>query len=118
MQIIDCSREAGYDETGFDSQAFTVTPLVRHAEGVMVLRLGAGGRIGRHPAVGHQVFAVVEGEGMVSGSDFVEHRIRAGEAAVWQPGEQHETRSHGGLTAVVSDGPDLQLELPLPDRTR
>jgi quercetin dioxygenase-like cupin family protein len=108
-----CSREAGYSETGFGSQAFTVTPLVRHAASVVVLRLGPSGRIGRHRASGHQVFAVVEGEGIVSGGDFIEHRIRACESAVWQPGEQHETRTEGGMTAVVSEGPDILLELPL-----
>ena len=115
LQIIDCSREAGYSEKRFDSRKFTVTPLARHAANVVVLPLEPSGRIGRHPASGHQIFAVVEGEGIVSGGDSVEHRIRAGEAAGWQPGEQHETRTEGGMTAVVSEGPDILLALPLVD---
>jgi hypothetical protein len=50
---------------------------------------------------------------LVSGNDGVEQPIHAGEAAVWQQGEEHETRTDDGLTAVVSEGPDVVLLLPL-----
>jgi quercetin dioxygenase-like cupin family protein len=115
MQILDVSSQAGFSEERFDSQRFTVTPLLRHAASVAVLYLAAGGCIGRHPAVGHQVLMVVEGRGTVSSSDGVEQTISAGQAAVWGPGESHETRTSDGLTAVVSEGPDVLLLLPLPD---
>ena len=58
---------------------------------------------------------VVEGRGTVSSSDGVEQTISAGQAAVWGPGESHETRTSVGLTAVVSEGPDVLLLLPLLD---
>ena len=90
-----------------------MTPLVEDAGFVAVLRLGPGGRIGRHPATGQQVFAVIHGQGLVSGNDGVEQPIRAGEAAVWLPGEEHEARTGSGLTAVVTEGPDVVLLLPL-----
>ena len=114
MRIVDCGGHAGDRETRFHSHAFTVTPLVTDAAFVAVLRLGPGGRIGRHPATGRQVFLVVEGEGMVSGDDRVEIPIHVGQAAVWEPGEEHETRADGGMTAVVSEGPDVALLLPPP----
>jgi hypothetical protein len=113
VRIVDCSAEAGYADAKFESRAFTVTPLVEDAGFVAVLRLGPGGRIGRHPATGQQVFAVIDGQGLVSGNDGVEQPIHAGEAAVWQQGEEHETRTDDGLTAVVSEGPDVVLLLPL-----
>jgi quercetin dioxygenase-like cupin family protein len=113
MQILDVSSLAGFNEERFASQRFTVTPLLRHAASVAVLYLAAGGCIGRHPAVGHQVLMVVEGRGTVSGPDGVEQAICAGQAAVWEPGESHETRTSDGLTAVVSEGPDVFLLLPL-----
>jgi len=116
VRIVDCGSDAGYEETRFDSQAFTVTPLVTNAAFVAVLRLGPGGRIGRHPGTGRQVFCVVEGRGRVTGDDRVERPIRAGQAAVWEPGEEHETGTDVGMTAVVSEGPDVALLLPLGER--
>jgi quercetin dioxygenase-like cupin family protein len=115
MQILDVSSQAGFSEERFDSQRFTVTPLLRRAAFVAVFHLAAGGCVGRHPSVGHQVLVVVEGRGTVSGSDGVEQTIYAGQAAVWGPGELHETRTSEGLTAVVSEGPDVLLLLPFTD---
>jgi quercetin dioxygenase-like cupin family protein len=113
VRIVDCSGDAGYGETRFDSRGFTVTPLVTDAAFVAVLRLEPGGRIGRHSATGRQVFCVVEGRGRVTGDDRVEQPIHAGQAAVWEPGEEHETGTDDGMTAVVSEGPDVALLLPL-----
>ena len=113
MRIIDCSSQAGTDDERFGSHGFNATPLVRHAATAAILRLAPGGAIGRHPAVGHQVFAVIDGSGTVNGEDGVEVAIQAGQAVVWAPNESHETRSETGLTAVVTEGPDLLLLLPL-----
>ncbi len=104
MQIIDFGAEAGFSDNRFGSKGFTMTPLVRDADNVVCVRVAAGGRIGRHPAVAHQVFALVEGEGVAIGIDGVEQRVRAGQAVVWGPGEEHETRTTQGLTAVVVEG--------------
>lgn len=115
MQILDVSSQAGFSEERFASRRFTVTPLLRHAASVALLYLEAGGCIGRHQAVGNQVLVVVEGWGTVSGPDGVVQTIHAGQAAVWERGESHETRTLDGLTAVVSEGPDVFLLLPLTD---
>ncbi len=112
MRIVDCSAAAGYLETPFGSRLLDVTPLVLQAKSVSLLRLSPGGVVGRHPAVGHQMFAVIEGRGVVSGDEGTETAISAGQAVVWTPGESHQTRSKSGLTAVVSEGPDLTLLLP------
>ena len=68
---------------------------------VRVAQVEAGGYLGRHPAVLWQVFAVVEGEGTVAGDDGVRRPIAAGQAAVWSPGEHHDTRATTSLTAVI-----------------
>ena len=55
--------------------------------------------IGRHPAGGRQLLVVLSGEAEVAGAEGTVRRLAAGEAAVWEPGEVHETRSpdrHGG----------------------
>lgn len=73
-----------------------------------IFRLGAGGRIGRHPALVPQIFAVLEGTGTIAGTDGVDEDIRAGEAVFWAEGEEHETSSTSGLTALVVEGPELR----------
>ena len=67
--------------------------------------------IGRHPAAGRQLLVVLEGDATVSGGsegDGDPVAIGPGQAAVWEPYEPHETRTTGGLTALVVEG---ELEL-------
>ena len=72
-------------------------------------RIEPGGRIAPHPADVPQLLAVVEGRGWVSGEDGDRRAITAGEAVVWSTGEEHETGSDDGLTAIVIEGADLRV---------
>ena len=74
-----------------------------------VFRIAPGGGLRRHPAMVPQILAVLEGEGAVSGADGVFEPISAGEAAFWEQGEEHETRSAEGLTAVILEGEGVRL---------
>jgi quercetin dioxygenase-like cupin family protein len=74
---------------------------------VVCFHLGAGARIARHPARSRQLLAVVDGSGWVSGADGHPQPIAAGEAVVWDEGEDHETASDDGMTAIVIESPDL-----------
>ena len=76
---------------------------------VVVISLGAGGRLGRHAAGSEQLFLVVSGSGWVSGSDGDRVSIRAGEAAIWSAGEEHESGSDEGMTALVVESEQLDL---------
>ncbi len=102
-------REGGRKVTHYDSTAFTHF-RVGHAGASVVscLELGAGGVIGRHPAAGPQLLVVVEGAGRVSGDDGVERSIAAGEAACWEGGEEHETRTDDGLVAIVLEAESVE----------
>jgi quercetin dioxygenase-like cupin family protein len=73
------------------------------------LSLSPGGRIGAHPAVGHQVLLIVAGSGWVEGADEVRVAVAAGEAAYWAPGEIHTTGSEAGLIAVALEGDAVTL---------
>ena len=73
-----------------------------------VVHLAAGGRIGRHPAASAQILAVVSGSGVVSGGGD-ERAIDAGTAAVWEEGEEHETRTTHGLVAFVLEGAAVRI---------
>jgi quercetin dioxygenase-like cupin family protein len=87
----------------------TVAPLSRAISRgatvqAAVFRIAAGGRIARHPATVPQILAVLDGAGTVSGADGAEEPIAAGEAVFWAAGEEHETRTDLGLTALVVEG--------------
>ncbi len=72
-----------------------------------IFRLAPGGRIARHPASCPQILAILEGSGTVSGAGGVDEPIAAGEAVFWREGEEHETRTTGGLTALIIEGRGL-----------
>ena len=109
MRVIrlDAVPRRGIDSPG--SAGFTVGALGITADAhLVVVRLRPRGVIGRHPAAGRQLLAVVSGEATVSGHDGVAVEIGPGQAAVWEPNEPHETRSEHGLTALVVEG-DLDI---------
>lgn len=91
----------------------TVAPLSRPiSEGspvqVAVFRIAPGGRIARHPATYPQILAVLDGSGEVSGAEGVDEPIAAGEAVFWPAGEEHETKTAAGLTALIIEGEGLR----------
>ena len=78
---------------------------------LIAVTLQPGGVSGPHPAAGRQLLVVLSGEAEVAGAEGVVRRISAGEAAVWEPGEQHETRSPSGCVAMIVEG-DLDIGAP------
>jgi quercetin dioxygenase-like cupin family protein len=91
----------------------TVAPLSRSIFAgapfqAAVFRVAPGGRLARHPATYPQILAVLEGSGAVSGPSGVDEPIETGEAVFWQAGEEHETKSEGGLTALIIEGDGLE----------
>jgi quercetin dioxygenase-like cupin family protein len=91
----------------------TVAPLSRSiSEGspvqAAVFRVAPGGRIARHPATYAQILAVLDGSGKVSGAGGVDEQIAAGEAVFWPAGEEHDTKTDTGLTALIIEGDGLE----------
>ena len=110
MRLVRFDPATGREIDRFGSVGFRITPIVSASDGrVACIHLGPGGRIGRHPAVGRQVLAVVAGAGLVSGADGAEVEVAPGLAAVWDDGEEHETRTNDGLTAIVVEGDALDV---------
>lgn len=94
------------------SRGFSIGAFGVSAEAHLVaVNLSPGGVIGRHPALGRQLLVVLSGEADVSGADSIVRKIGPGEAAVWEPGEEHETRTSTGLVALVVEG-DLDIGAP------
>ncbi|MGH9170792.1 MAG: GrpB family protein [Acidimicrobiales bacterium] len=71
---------------------------------VQVIYLAAGGVISRHEAHAKQMLAVVAGGGWATGGDDKRRELGTGRAAVWEPGELHETGTETGLTALSVEG--------------
>lgn len=105
MQLLRFDRETAQPIARFGSR-FALGPILRAPGGVSIVcaYLEAGGLIARHPAAAPQLLLVVEGAGFVSGDDGVAFAIAAGQAASWEPGEQHETTTTSGLTAIIIEG--------------
>ena len=90
----------------------SVSAQVRRLAGeahVVVIEVGPEGVVAQHPAVGAQLFAVVRGSGWVSGGDGERESIEAGEAVLWEPGEEHESSSDEGMTVLVVEAESLDL---------
>ena len=94
-------------------QGVTVAPLstpIGHSSAFQaaVFRIAPGGRIARHPATYPQILAVLEGTGTVVGAEGNVEDISAGHAVFWAQGEEHETTTAAGLTALIIEGDGLE----------
>ena len=94
--------------TQFGSRGTAVRGVTREGQ-VVVIEIRPGGVLGRHPATVTQLFVVVAGSGWVSGADGERADVGAGEAALWEAGEEHESGSDKGMTAVVVEAERLDL---------
>ena len=106
MRIVELSGERPLTAPGSVNAA--VRRLGAHAQAV-VIELAPGGVVGRHPAAVAQLYAVIQGSGWVSGGDGEREQIRAGEAVVWEPGEEHESGSDDGMTVLVVEAESLDV---------
>jgi quercetin dioxygenase-like cupin family protein len=84
----------------------TVRRLAPEAH-VVVIEIEAGSVVGRHPAASAQLFVVVRGSGWVSGADGLRIQISAGEAVLWEQGEEHESGSDEGMTTLVVEAEQI-----------
>ena len=121
MERFSFASEVAFVPRGDLLDRVTVAPLTPSIfEGSLIqaaiFRVAPGGRLLRHPATFPQILAVLEGSGEVSGADGVDEPIVAGEAVFWHEGEEHETKSGGGLTALIIEGENLDRfrERPTP----
>ncbi|MGF9698054.1 cupin domain-containing protein [Paenibacillus sp. MABNR03] len=115
MKLYRMEAENSRVIAAFGSSGANITPILQNASGCHVshLKLAAGGHLGLHPAVGEQVFMVLEGEGWVEGEAGEHVVIRAGDAAFWKDGEHHQSGSELGLTALLIEGDELVIRLSL-----
>ena len=109
MKLYSFNRDTSHVIDQYGSRNAVVTHLANGDNQwfFVCIRLDAGGLLGRHRAVNTQLFCVIEGQGVVSGDDEEFLPIETGQAALWEPGEMHETRTENGLVAIVVAGKNL-----------
>jgi quercetin dioxygenase-like cupin family protein len=110
MRVHRAEEMASRQITVFESEAASVAHIAQ-GDNVTVVRieLGAGGRLGMHPAAAPQLFIIVEGTGTVLSDGQAPREVLAGTTVLLQQGEPHETRSETGLTAIVVEAKILEL---------
>ena len=105
MEVIRFDEKVSVPVSNFESN-FRIGPLTgdHSSVRVQVIRLPAGGSIGRQAAKSRQLLAVITGAGVVSGGDGEQRVLQAGFGAVWEEGEEHDASSEGGFTAIGVEG--------------
>jgi quercetin dioxygenase-like cupin family protein len=111
MRVIEAARRPGRPIEQFDSSG------VEHLGGLRLggpraltfLHFQAGAHLGRHPTVMRQVFCVVDGQGWASGGEEQVVQLTAGQGAVWEPGEEHESGTDTGMSVVVLEGGEIEV---------
>jgi hypothetical protein len=106
MELYRFDRDAGHAVSSYGSRC-VLSPLTTPGGGHLkaaCFHFGPGGNIGRHPATTKQLFCVVAGEGWAAGADGERVPIRAGQAAGWEQGEEHDQGTETGMTAIILEG--------------
>lgn len=95
--------------TQYESHGVAVHPVVQLTDEARVtcMYITPMGCVGMHPAVVPQLFCVVSGHGWVRVANSDPVPITAGFAAYWEAGEQHESGTDEGMTAIIMEGHNL-----------
>ena len=111
MRIIRFDPDvSGRELTAFGSSGVLFSVLARSSgEGQSIcFQVEPGGGIGRHPAAVPQLFVVVEGDGWVKAGE-EEARVEAGQAVLWEAGEDHESGAGpNGMTVIVLEAENIK----------
>ena len=94
-----------YRSTGVSIMRFGGVDQPTEGFGVDVATFAAWSRIGRHPTQQWQLLAVVSGAGGAAGPDGHAVPLVAGDAVLWEPGEEHASGSSGGMVALIVESP-------------
>ncbi|PGZ95512.1 cupin [Bacillus pseudomycoides] len=114
MKIYRFDKEVG-KQIGIFQSNFIMSKILNYSGQIHIgcMHVPENGVVGYHEAVTNQLLLVVQGEGYVCGENKEKIYIQAGQAAFWEKGEKHETSTHVGLMAIVIEGENLSLNMPI-----
>lgn len=75
---------------------------------IAIIELGVDGIVGYHEAAVPQLLIVLDGEGKVRTGNESGINVKAGDIVFWDKGEEHETESSEGMTALVVESQGLE----------
>ncbi|AZU60239.1 cupin domain-containing protein [Neobacillus mesonae] len=112
MKFFHFGREVRREITAFNSINVGITPIVKKEapSSVGCMYLDEESVVGMHPATVPQLFLVIEGEGWVQVEGGEKIKVSKGTAVFWEAGEQHESGSKTGMTAIIIESPSLNPE--------
>ena len=98
--------EVGRSIDRYDSSGFVISRVAHLLDTAVVncAYLDSGGIIGYHQATLPQLFLVVQGKGWVRGESAERSSIQAGQAALWEKGEWHESGTETRMTVIIIEG--------------
>lgn len=96
----------------FNSQNVGVTLILREETPMQIgcMHFSKDSVLGMHPATCPQLFLVVDGEGWVKVAGGENIPVQKGTAVFWIEGEEHESGSLSGMTALIIEGRNLDPE--------
>ncbi|MCG1010757.1 cupin domain-containing protein [Salinicoccus sp. ID82-1] len=108
MKIYSFRKSEGEKITHLNSN-FILNRILKTEEMAQIgcFYLEANGVIGSHEAAVPQVLLVVSGEGFVRSGVQGSVTVEAGDAVFWSKGEEHETSTETGMTAIVVESPEI-----------
>ncbi|TYS50644.1 cupin [Rossellomorea marisflavi] len=109
MKIYEFTKESGKTITRFNSSGVTIHPLLKPDSPFQIgyFYLEAKSVLGMHLAMCDQVLMITSGNGWVRVKDGEKRPVKAGMAVYWSEGEEHESGTETGMTAIVAEGSDL-----------
>ena len=110
MKVVDFYPQNSRPVTEFGSRNAFISPLARLDAETQIhcIYFQPGGIVGYHPALGHQLFFVVQGKGWVRGEKGDRVWITSGQGVYWEPGEGHESGTDEGMVAIIVEAESLE----------
>ncbi|MBM7587588.1 quercetin dioxygenase-like cupin family protein [Bacillus pakistanensis] len=109
MRIFTFYQRDGKVINRFESRNVTIHPLVKTKKPFQIgyFYLEAGSVLGMHPATCPQLLMVTGGSGWVRVEGGEKVKVEPGMAVFLEKGEQHESGSVHGMTAIVAEGEEI-----------
>ncbi|PLR99222.1 cupin domain-containing protein [Bacillus sp. T33-2] len=109
MKFYRFGKEVRKEITIFNSVGAGITPIIRNEDPMQVgcMHYDPEAVLGMHVAPCPQLLLVVSGKGWVrvEGQDPID--VETGTAVFWEEGENHESGSDSGMTAIIIESGSL-----------
>ena len=116
MKIFRFDKDSGKVLDRYGSSDVTIVPIAKGHQmyRITTAHFDPGGTIGQHLTGMPQVFMVLAGRGWVSGKSGGRVPISAGQAVMWESEEPHESGTEDGMTVVMLQAIDPQVQMSEP----